>query len=100
MPKLSFSVPHTLTRDEAAKRLRDFLPRVREHYQGQVNNVEEDWQGDTLNYKFSTFGFNIKGQMAVADDQVQIDQDLPLAAMMMKGKIEGAIREQLVKLLA
>lgn len=100
MPKTSLSVPNPLTQQEARQRLHEFLPQVRERYQGQITNVEESWEGDTLHFSFSTFGIQIKGTIAVEDSEVKFTGELPLAAMMFKGRIEQSIRDELTKLLA
>ena len=48
----------------------------------------------------TTFGMKFKGLLTVEDDAVQIDGDLPFAAMMFKGRIESEVRDSLEKLLA
>ncbi len=53
-----------------------------------------------MDYSFSTYGFNIKGDIDVEPDQVKVNGNLPFAAMMFKGKIEQTVREELEKLLA
>jgi hypothetical protein len=52
-----------------------------------------------MNFSFSTFGFKIAGALEAADQMVTVRGDLPFAAAMFKGKIEGDIRQQLEKLL-
>ena len=99
MPKLSFSVEHQLGQQEAVDRMKSFMPKIREHYQGQLTDFEESWEENELRFGFSTFGFKIKGQMAVEDTQVKLDLELPFAAMMFKGKIEQSIREPLERML-
>lgn len=100
MPKLNFSVPHTLEKPEARSRLEAFAERVREKYQGQVKDVKEWWEGDTLCFAFRTMGVNIDGRLAVEDDQLNVDGNLPFSAMMFKGKIESSLREELERLMA
>lgn len=100
MPKLNFSVPHTLEKAEAKSRLEAFAGRVRDKYQGQVKDVKEWWEGDTLCFAFRTMGINIDGRLAVEDDRLNVDGNLPFSAMMFKGKIESGLREELQKLMA
>lgn len=91
MPKLSMEVPHTLGRDEAARRLKVQIERAR----SKVSDLQDDWQGDTLNFKLQAMGFKVGGAMEVQDSAVIIDADLPLAALMVKGMIEQRIRQEL-----
>jgi len=99
MPKSTITVAHTLGEQEAVARLQQFLEKVRDKFQGQVSDLEESWQGAVLNFAFKTFGFKIKGNMEVKEGEVTLQQDLPIAAMMFKGKIEEQIRHELTKLL-
>lgn len=100
MPKMSLSVSHTLGEQEATERLKKFIGDIQERYKSQFSNLQEAWNGNVLNFGFSTFGFNIKGAMTVLADAVKVEGDLPLAAMMFKGKIESTIKENLARKLA
>lgn len=100
MPKVSLSVPHSLSQEEATQRLQEFLPRVRQHYGNHVSNVQESWNDNQLDFSFTTFGFDIAGSMLVTASQVVFNGTIPFAAMMVKGKVESAIREELGKLLS
>ena len=99
MPKFNLSVPHELTHEEAASRLRSFTDKVHEYYGDQVSDLRQDWDGDRMDFGFKTFGMQIKGTMDVQPSQVDVHGDLPMAAAMFKGKIESSIREQLTKIL-
>jgi hypothetical protein len=100
MPGISLVVPHTLGQEEAVTRLRDRVGAVRQMYQQQVSELEEAWVGNVLNYSFKTFGFTIKGTVAVEPAQVKLDASLPLAALMFRGTIEKQIRDHMTRLLA
>ena len=100
MPKSTVSVNHSLGKDRALEILKEFLPKLRDKFEGQVSDLEEAWEGSKLNFSFKTFGFKINGNMDVEDDQVKLEQNLPLAAMMFKGKVEEAVRGELNKLLS
>ena len=100
MPKLSVAVPHELGKEEATSRVKGFAEKLNERYQDQAKDLEHAWEDDTLSFSFRTMGMNFKGAIAVAEDAVNIDGDLPFAAMMFKGKIESSCREELTKLLS
>jgi hypothetical protein len=100
MPSLTISVPHTLTAEEATTRLKSFFAKLKERHADKMSNLEEAWDGNRLDYAFSTFGFNIKGDMNVDPSEVRVNGSLPFAAMMFKGKIEQSVREELEKVLA
>ena len=100
MPKLNLTVPHSLGKTEARSRLEAFAGRVRARYEGQVKNVNESWEGDTLAFGFRTLGMNVDGRLTVQEDRLDLDGTIPFSAMMFKGKIESTIREELEKLMA
>jgi putative polyhydroxyalkanoate system protein len=100
MPSLTISIPHSLGADEAASRLKGFFEKLKSRYQDKMSNLEESWEGNKLNYAFSTFGFSIKGDLNVEDNAVNVNGSLPFAAMMFKGQIEQSVRQELEKLLA
>jgi hypothetical protein len=99
MPKLTVAVPHALDPQEATKRLQGFLERVRSRYQDQVSDLHEEWGENAGTFSFKTYGFNVKGNVAVQPGEVRVEGDLPFAAMMFKGRVEQTIRENLERLL-
>ncbi len=100
MPSLQITYPHQLGQEEAVSRLKSLLTKVKDKYQDQVSNLEETWNDNKLAFGFTTYGFNVKGNVTVEPSQVRLDGQIPIAAMMFKGKIESAIRDQLAKQLA
>ncbi len=99
MPKLTFTVPEGLSAEEAVSRLHQFLPSIRDRYKDQVKDLDESWDGNTLTFSFKTMGINFKGTVEAVDKQVNVNIDLPFAAMMVKGRIEQEIRGGLERLL-
>ena len=100
MPSLQLTFAHQLGQEEAVARLKNFLTRVQEKYQAQVADLQQAWNGNTLSFSFSTYGFKVSGDVVAEPTEVRLDGQIPIAAMPFKGKIEGAIRDQLVKELA
>jgi hypothetical protein len=100
MPSLLITTPHTLTAEEATARLKSFFQKLKDRHADKVSNLEESWDDNRLSYAFSTYGFNIKGDLTVEPGEVKVNGSLPFAAMMFKGKIEQTVREELEKLLA
>jgi hypothetical protein len=100
MPSLTIAVPHTLSAEEATTRLKTLFEKLKERHADKMSNLQENWEGNKLAYAFSTFGFNISGNMDVEPNEVKVSGTLPFAAMMMKGKIEQTVREELEKVLA
>lgn len=99
MPSIAIELPHALGKEPAKEKLRHFLANVRQEYAQVVSELTESWEGDTLQFSFKTYGFQVSGKLQVMENQVKLDGSLPLAAMMFKGRVEQTIREQLERLL-
>lgn len=100
MPKLSVSIPHTLSQEEATRRLQEHFQTVFQKFQEHVQNYEEQWEGNQLQFRFTTFGFGVQGNVNSEPSEVRVNADLPLTAMMFKGMIEQQVREELTRALA
>ena len=100
MPRVTVETPHALGQEEAVRRLKEKSGIVKDAYEDQVNDLHEEWNGDTLSFGFKVMGMKVSGTVEAAAEQVRLAAELPLAAMMFKGKIEQRIREELEALLA
>ncbi len=90
-----------MERDEAITRLRTFSDRIREKMPVDVSDIQEDWD-DTgnLSFSFKAMGFKISGNMKTCGDQVQVDGNLPFAALPFRGAIENQIAEKVREAIA
>jgi hypothetical protein len=99
MPGFDITAPHALGQEAAIDRLKGFVEKIGQRFPDQVSNLQEQWNGNVLDFSFTTYGFKIKGAATVEPEQVRLKGDLPLAAMMFKGKIEQSIRDEVAKVL-
>jgi hypothetical protein len=99
MPKFSVNVPHALSQQEARSRLERFAEMLENKFQNQVSELQQSWENDTLNFHFKTYGFPLSGGITVGESELSCAGELPFSAVMFRGKIESAIREELERLL-
>ena len=99
MPSFSTQVSNPLGKEQATERLKDFVEQLTERYKDQVSEVDGAWDENKLNFSFTTYGFQIKGEVEVEDEDVRLKGKLPLAAMAFRKKIEHSIADELTKLL-
>ena len=99
-PKFNVRVPHFLTQDEARSRLERFADVLQQKFQNQVSDLDQSWEGDTLRFRFKTFGIPLDGGIAVSGEELNVDGNLPFSAVMFRGKIESSIREELERLMS
>jgi hypothetical protein len=99
VPKIHFEIPHPLSAADAKEKLQRFVEALQSKFQDNVSELSQGWNGDSLGFGFKTFGIKIVGKIDVEDKRIIVDGDLPLTAMMFKGKIESEMRQQLERLL-
>lgn len=99
MPKTNVTIDHSLGKDEALTRLHGMLGQIKENYGSQISDMQENWTDNGGTMSFKAMGFTIGTDVAVTDDKVSIDVDLPWAAKMFQGTIETTIRERAERLL-
>ncbi|HEX3869301.1 MAG TPA: polyhydroxyalkanoic acid system family protein [Pirellulales bacterium] len=99
MPKISFTLPAALSAQDIVERLHHFLPAIKDRYKDQIKDLNENWDGNKLDFSFKTMGFVFKGIIEAANQKVIVNLDIPFAAMMVKGKIEQEIKGGLERLL-
>ena len=89
-------IPHTLGREEATRRIKEQLPKARD----MVTELEEQWEEYTLTFRFKAMGFKVGGTLVVEETAVNLNIELPMAAMLAKGMIEQRVRGEVGKILA
>jgi hypothetical protein len=100
MPGFVTEIQHQLGKEAATEKLRNFLAQVKERYADQVSEVDGTWQDNVLSYRLTTYGIKIDGTLTVEDDVVTLQGNLPLAAMIFKGRITESMRGALERALA
>jgi hypothetical protein len=99
VPKLNMEIPHTLTAEEAKGRLERMAESLQMRYGEQIKDVTQSWTDNLLTFGFKTLGMRFDGNVGVEDNRVVVNGDIPFAMMLLKGKIESEIRQQLERLL-
>ena len=99
MPKIGFTIPHSLPADDAIRRLEAFSDGLQRKFADKVSDLEQSWEGNTLNFAFKTFAIQVKGAITMEEKQAVFQGEIPISAMMFKGKIESEVRGQLERLL-
>jgi hypothetical protein len=93
------SVPHAIGRAAALSRLRQFLDVTRNNYAHEVSEVRGDWEGNQLQFAFAARGLGVQGTLVVEEDAVHVSGPLQLSVILLRGRFEEAIRQELSKLL-
>jgi hypothetical protein len=100
MPKLIVTVNHSLSEDEALRRIQVTVEQIRTQYSDKIDDLRQSWSGYVGTLQFSAQGYQIPGTITVNPSDVTVQTTLPFIATFMQSTIEGAMRNELAKILA
>lgn len=100
MSKLEMNIPHQLDQTEAQNRIQSLLQKVQLQFGNQVQDLKQDWNGNTGEFSFTVMSMPISGTLTVNANNVALDSKLPMAAAMFQGKIKSVIMEEAKKVLS
>jgi hypothetical protein len=90
---LVISIPHSLGREEATRRLKAGLTRAAASV--PVLTVDEErWEGDRMAFRVRALGQAASGQVDVADDHVRVEVVLPWLLQRFAEVAQAAIRSR------
>jgi hypothetical protein len=99
---LEASIPHSLGKEEARRRIQDGFVNVRNKMSTGMFGIfssKEHWEGDRLHFECGAIGQKITGRLDVRADMVHVEVDLPPLLMALADKIRGVLTTETRKLL-
>ena len=93
------SVPHSLGREEAVRRLKAGFERAGSQFAGILTISQQVWSGDRLSFQASALGQQAAGSVDVRDDSIVIEVTLPWLLAKIAEKLAPAIRRESVLML-
>ncbi|HVT26380.1 MAG TPA: polyhydroxyalkanoic acid system family protein [Lacipirellulaceae bacterium] len=103
---ITVTIPHTLRKDEARRRIQEGFVQLRQQITGGVGGVlgkaivfQERWEGDRLRFEGTGLGQKMTGRLDVRDDAVEIQIDLPEILAAIADRIIGRLKIEGQKLL-
>ncbi len=97
MPKVSVNVPHQGDPREVVEKIRPSIEKMIRDFEGR--DMDITWQDTEAQFSFKSLAFTIQGTATVLPDRIQVEVNLPLAAMMFKDRVEKALSKNLTKAL-
>ena len=95
MPTVSVSVPHDHSPEDIVKRAEPLMEKLVSDFEGK--DLEMNWNGNNADFHFKSLAFTIKGRVAVDEEKIAVDVDLPFAAMMFKDKVQKGLTKALTR---
>ena len=93
MAKVDVSIPHSLGKEEAARRIKAGLERANGSFAG-LTISEQTWTGDQLRFAAGAFGQTVGGTIDVTDASVKIEVDLPFFLAKMAETAKALMQKQ------
>lgn len=94
------TIPHRHTRDEAVRRIRDGLEKVRPQIASYATRIEDRWTAeDRMEFTMTAFGQSITGRIHVLDSSARVEVDLPWMLAALAERVRGRIESQGTKML-
>ena len=91
MATIDISRNHSLSLDDAKKKAEDLAKGMADKF-----GIDWKWEGNTIRFDATSGAAKgTKGEVAVTDKTVRVAIDLPFMLRVMKGTIEGKVKEKL-----
>ncbi len=100
MPSIKVSVPHQLGVDEAKQRIMRLLSEAKGQMGNKVSDLEESWTNNRGTFRFKAMGFAVSGHLQIEVDTVNVEANLPFAALPFKNRLEGDLLKKARDLLS
>lgn len=94
------AIPHTLTREEARRRLREKAEKAMEKAKSMATITTTFVDDDHMTMSVGAMGYTVDCAVELTDSELVVDVDIPATLGFAKRMIEGMIREKTGKLLS
>lgn len=91
---LTITIPHSLGRAAARKRIEDGIAQLRGTYAGQFTALEENWTEDRLDFRLSVLKQTVSGTVEIADSAVTVSVVLPIFLAMLAEKVKTVVQQR------
>ena len=91
---LIVSIPHSLGKQEARKRLETGIGQLRHSFGDKLTSISETWTGDRLDFDIKALGQAVSGNLDVMEDSVRVEVQLPWILAVIADKARGMIEKQ------
>ena len=98
MPIVTVSVPHSHDPADVKTRAEPHIEKMVDDFEG--HDLEMEWTDNKGEFSFKSMAFTINGEVEIDTEQITVNVDLPIMAMIFKDKVEKAINKNLSRAVA
>lgn len=88
------SIPHSLGKDEAVRRLKGGLGSVRSRFGHLMRIEDETWTGEELTFRVAALGQEASGSVCVFETEARLSVQLPWLLHRIVERAQGLIRKE------
>lgn len=92
--EMTISIPHQLGAEEATRRLREGLEKMRTDFGPKLSAAEIAWREKHADLRVGALGQIIDGELDVTDDAVNVKVRLPWVLAAMSEKVAGFLKSR------
>lgn len=97
---MTIQLNHNLDTEKGIVCAEKIFKRLSEEYKDEFSDLQQETNGNIINFSFKIRGMNIKGDITVEKNKVTINSKLPFAAKLFQGMIEDKIKENANKMIS
>lgn len=91
---MRIAIPHRTTKANARSVIEEKVAALLNQFGGRLDDLQQQWTGDTLEFKGKARGFKVEGTVEVTDAEIIVDGKLPLMALPFEPKIKEAVKRE------
>ena len=91
---MRIAVPHHTTRANARTTIEQKVAALLSQFGGRVDDLQQQWTGDTREFKGKARGFKVEGTVEVTDEEIILEGKLPLMALPFEPRIREAVKRE------
>ena len=90
---MTVDLPHNLGAEEAKRRMRGGVGKIKDKIPGGNAEVDSSWDGDRMNLSVKAMGQEVNAKVDVEETRVRLHVKLPGFLAMFGSQIEGLLRK-------
>ena len=94
---MKIEIQHLLSKEDAKIRMENLIQKLKNEYEGQIQNMSEQWANYTNSIQVAARGYSISGTIEVKESIVSVDLRIPFLLQAFSKKIRSVVEEQLKK---
>jgi Putative polyhydroxyalkanoic acid system protein (PHA_gran_rgn) len=89
---MTIQIEHTLSKEEAKRRIEQLIEHYQEAYKEEVQDMTVEWKDDKAHIRVTARGYSSAGSLEVTESAVLLDFYVPFLLQVFSKKIKSTIQ--------